>query len=68
MSGCIVGRCPICDEWIYEGEWNITGDIMHHEDYKVTKFVTKFAKLSIDEQKRALSHNELAVKVEDVND
>ena len=68
MGGCIVGECPICEEWIYEDEWEITGDIMHHEDCKVTKFVTQFSKLSIDEQKSALSHNGIAVKIEEAKE
>jgi len=53
-GGCIVGECPICGEWIYESEWKITGEIMHHEDCKVTKYVTQFAKLPISEQKKIM--------------
>ena len=30
-SGCIVGECPVCDEWIFEDEWNLLGDIILHE-------------------------------------
>ena len=26
-----VGECDVCGEMMYEGEWNITGKIMHHE-------------------------------------
>lgn len=22
MSGCIVGDCPICEEWVYEGDYD----------------------------------------------
>lgn len=66
--GCIVGKCPICEEWIYEDEWEITGDIMHHYDCTITKFVTQFAKLSIEEQKHALNKNRIAVKVEEAKE
>lgn len=47
-TGCIVGVCPICGDHMYETEWEITGNIMHHEDCKVTKFIAQFAKLSIE--------------------
>ncbi|MDR3587519.1 MAG: hypothetical protein P4L59_19735 [Desulfosporosinus sp.] len=63
MTGCIVGRCPICEEWIYEDKWEITGAIMHHEDCKVNWYVSQFAKLSIDEQKRLLGCTGIETKL-----
>ena len=30
-SGCIVGECPVCNDWIYEDEWDLLGDIILHE-------------------------------------
>ena len=54
-GGCIVGECPICGDSIYEGEWKITGEIMHHEDCKVNQYVTQFAKLSIEEQRKIMA-------------
>ena len=53
-GGCIVGECPICGDHIWEDEWKITDKIMHHEDCKVTKYVTMFAGLSIEEQKKIM--------------
>ena len=56
MNGCIVGECPICEDWIYEDEWAMTGDIMHHDFCKVTYFVAKFVKFSLEEQKRVFEY------------
>jgi len=55
-NGAIVGECPICDEWIYEDEWELTGNIMHHDFCKVTDLVAKFAKFSLEEQKRVFEY------------
>lgn len=30
-NGCIVGECPVCNEWIFEDELTLLGDIMLHE-------------------------------------
>lgn len=30
-SGCIVGECPVCDDWIYEDEWDLIGNVIVHE-------------------------------------
>ena len=53
-NGCIVADCPICGDSIYEDEWKITGKIMHHNTCNVTKFITIFSKLSVEEQKKVL--------------
>ncbi|GEM_PF-2532896 len=29
-SGCIIGKCPVCDELIWEDEWDIIHDKIIH--------------------------------------
>ncbi|MBW6409003.1 hypothetical protein [Clostridium weizhouense] len=33
-SGCIIGTCPVCDDVIWEDQWNIVGDTIIHEECK----------------------------------
>ena len=61
-SGCIMGECPICGELIWEDEWDMTDDIMHHEDCKITKYVAQFAKLPIAVQKLVFDYLNLEGK------
>ena len=32
-SGCILGECPVCGEWVWEDEVSISGPIMHERCY-----------------------------------
>jgi hypothetical protein len=34
-SGCIMGTCPVCNEHVWEDEWDMVGDIIVHADCKV---------------------------------
>jgi len=62
-GGCIIGECPICGDYIQEGDWKITGDIMHHEDCKVSKYVRWFAKLPLSEQKKIMEETKGGCKL-----
>jgi hypothetical protein len=38
-SGCIMGTCPICDDFVYEDEWVFYGDEMIHESCREQAFL-----------------------------
>jgi hypothetical protein len=38
-SGCIMGTCPICDEFVYEDEWVLYGEEIIHESCREQAFL-----------------------------
>lgn len=40
-SGCIVGECPVCDEWIFEDEWTLVGNRIVHVGKCRQKYVQR---------------------------
>lgn len=44
-SVAILGTCPVCDEFIWEDDWDIYYDVMMHEECKA-KFIADKLKIT----------------------
>jgi trans-2-enoyl-CoA reductase len=64
-SGCIVGECPVCGEWIFEDEWCLAEDTLVHEDCKEQFFRDKYG-LSEEQLQQLYGAQELKHDIEEI--
>lgn len=41
-SGCIIGKCPVCDELIWEDEWDMIHDKIIHTECRKGYIKTRY--------------------------
>lgn len=63
-SGCILGNCPVCDELVWEDEWDIFDDIIMHEDCKKA-YIKKRYGMNEDQFNRLCGASQLKKEIAD---
>ena len=65
-SGCIVGTCPVCNELIWEDEWDITEEgTMLHERCKV-KYIAKQMRITEEHLETLSETKKIEIEIEDI--
>jgi len=63
-SGAILGICPVCNEHIWEDQWDIEGETIIHEECK-SRFIEDSMKITNGQFKKLTKENYIQKQIED---
>jgi hypothetical protein len=64
-SGAILGICPVCNEHIWEDQWDIYEDTIIHEDCK-NKFIANKLKVTNSQFNKLSKEQKIKLEIEDL--
>lgn len=62
-SGCILGKCPICNDHIWEDEWDMYADTILHERCK-REFIENSLKITNGQFEKLSKEQDISKEIE----